>query len=187
MPSWSAMSRRGLTCNSNMVLQKCIEGRLSSVPSQGTDLFKTQLKTCIHLLYAFIYLFFFYRNVIIHFIHLAFHYNLWLHVIKSATTIISFLLNNFYCYSITVVCIFSPSLHPTSAKPTSLPHLHPPPWFCPCVLYSSSCNPLSPLPPPHSPLAIVTLFLISMSLVIFCLLFSFVDYVPVMLLKECQY
>ena len=38
---------------------------------------------------------------------------------------------------------------------------------------------LSPLSPPHSPLAIVTSFLISMSLVIFCLLFSFVDYVPV--------
>ena len=34
---------------------------------------------------------------------------------------------------------------PTPAKPTSLPHLHSPPWFCPCVLYSSSCNPLSPL------------------------------------------
>ena len=34
-------------------------------------------------------------------------------------------------------------------------------------------------PSPHSPLAIVTMFLISMSLVIFCLLFSFVDYVPV--------
>ena len=50
---------------------------------------------------------------------------------------------NFYCYSITVVCIFSPSLHPTPAEPTSLPHLHPPPWFCPCVLYSSSCNILS--------------------------------------------
>ena len=32
---------------------------------------------------------------------------------------------------------------------------------------------------PHSPVAIVTMFLISMSLVIFCLLFSFVDYVPV--------
>ena len=48
-----------------------------------------------------------------------------------------------------------------------------------CVLYSSSYRPLSPLSPPHSPLAIVTLFLISMSLVIFCLLFSFVDYVPV--------
>ena len=34
---------------------------------------------------------------------------------------------NFYCYSITVACIFSPSLHPTPAEPTSLPHLHPPP------------------------------------------------------------
>ena len=86
---------------------------------------------------------------------------------------------NFYCYSITVVCLFSPFLHPTPAEPTSLPRLHPPPWFCPCVLYSSSCNTLSPLSPPHSPLVIVRLFLTSMSLVIFCLLFSFVDYVPV--------
>ena len=84
-----------------------------------------------------------------------------------------------YCYSITVVCIFSPTLHPTPSEPTSLPRLHPPPWFCPCVLYSSSCNPLSPLSLPHSPVAIVTMFLISMPLVIFCLLFSFVDYVPV--------
>ena len=92
---------------------------------------------------------------------------------------IFFLLNFFYCCSITVVCIFSPPLHPTLAKPTSLPHLHPPPWFCPCVLYSNSCIPLSPLSPPHSPLAIVRLFLTSMSLVIFCLLFSLVDYVPV--------
>ena len=50
---------------------------------------------------------------------------------------------------------------------------------CPCVLYSSSYRPLSPLSPPHSPLAVVTMFLISVSLVIFCLLFSFVDYVPV--------
>ena len=53
---------------------------------------------------------------------------------------------NFYCYSVTVVCIFSPSLHPTPTKPTFLPNLHPPPWFCPCVLYSSSCKPISPLP-----------------------------------------
>ena len=45
------------------------------------------------------------------------------------------------------------------------PHLHPPPWFCPCVFYSSSCNPLSSLAPPHSPLPIVRLFLTSMSLV----------------------
>ena len=39
---------------------------------------------------------------------------------------------NFYCYSITVVCLFSPSLCPTPAERTSLPHLQPPPWFCPC-------------------------------------------------------
>ena len=52
---------------------------------------------------------------------------------------------NFYCYSITVVCLFSPSLHITPAEPTSLPHLHPPPWFCPCVLHSSSWKPFSPL------------------------------------------
>ena len=84
---------------------------------------------------------------------------------------------NFYCYSITVVCLFSPSLHPTPTEHPSLPP--PPPWFCPCVLYSSSCNPLSPLSPPNSPLAIVRLLLTSMTLVIFYLLFSFVDYVPV--------
>ena len=90
-----------------------------------------------------------------------------------------FILLFFYCYSVTIVCIFFPSLHPIPANPTSLPHLSPPLWFCPCVLYSSSCKPLSPLSPPHSPVAIVTSFLISMTLVIFCLLFSFVDYVPV--------
>ena len=73
----------------------------------------------------------------------------------SHKNIILYLLSFFYCCSITVVCIFSPPLHPTPAKPTSLPHLHPPPWFCPCVLYSSSCNPLSSLSPPHSPLAII--------------------------------
>ena len=81
---------------------------------------------------------------------------------------------------------FSPFFHPTPAKPTSLPHLHPPPWFCPWVLYSSSCNPLSPLSPPHSPLAIVKLFLTSVkSLVIFCLLFCFVDYAPVKVRSVC--
>ena len=93
--------------------------------------------------------------------------------------ILSSFLNIFYCYSITIVCLFSPSLHPTPADPTSLPHLYPPPWFCPGVLYSSSCNPLSSLSPPHSLPAIVRVLLTSMSLVIFCLLFSSVDYVPV--------
>ena len=86
---------------------------------------------------------------------------------------------NFYCYSITVVCLFSPSLHPTPAEKTSLRHFHPHHRFCPCVLYSSSCNPLFPLSTPHSPLALVRLFLTSMSLVIFCLFFSSIDYVPV--------
>ena len=99
--------------------------------------------------------------------------------IHSEIIIFLFFLKNFFIVIQLVVCIFSPSLHPTPVNPTSLPHLYPPPWFCPCVLYSSSCKPLSPLSPPHSPLAIVTLFLISMSLVVFCLLFSFVDYVPV--------
>ena len=78
---------------------------------------------------------------------------------------------NFYCYSITVVCIFSPSLHPTPAKATSLPSLHPFHWFCLCVLYITSWKLLSPRSPPHSPLTIVRLFLTSMSLVIFRLLF----------------
>ena len=86
---------------------------------------------------------------------------------------------NFYWYSITVVCLFAPSLHPTPAEPTSFPYLHPPPWFCPCVLYSSSCKSLSPLDPPHSRLAIVRFILTSTSLVIFCLLFPSIDYVPV--------
>ena len=84
-----------------------------------------------------------------------------------------FFFNFFYCYAITVVCLFSPSLYPTPGEPTSLPPLHPPPWFCPCVLYSSSCNPLFPLSLPHSPLAIVRLFLTTMSLVILCLLLFF--------------
>ena len=83
------------------------------------------------------------------------------------------------CYSITVACIFSPPHYPTPAKPASLPCFHPSLWFCPCVLYRSSWKPLSQLYSPHSHLAIVRLFLTSISLVIFCLLFSSVDYVPV--------
>ena len=54
---------------------------------------------------------------------------------------------NFYCYSITVVCIFSPSLHPTPAKPTSLPHLHTPLDF---VHLSFIVVPV--IPSPHCPL-----------------------------------
>ena len=40
--------------------------------------------------------------------------------------------------SFTVVCIFSHPVPPTPSKPISLPCFHPPPWFCLCVLYSSS-------------------------------------------------
>ena len=90
-----------------------------------------------------------------------------------------FLFLNVYCYSNRVVCLFFPSLHPTQAEPKSLPHFHPPPGLCPCVLYNSSYNPLFPLFPPHSPLATARVFPPSMSLVAFCLLFSFVDYVTV--------
>ena len=96
-----------------------------------------------------------------------------------SSAVVLFFILIFYCYSITVVCLFSPSLHPTPAEPSSVSHLHRPPWFCPCVLYSSSRNPLSSLSLPHSPLTIVRLFLTSMSLVIFCLLFSSIYYVPV--------
>ena len=42
----------------------------------------------------------------------------------------SFLKKHFlYCCSITVVCIFSPPLHSTPAKPPSLPFSPSPPWY----------------------------------------------------------
>ena len=93
--------------------------------------------------------------------------------------IISSFFKSLYCCSFTVVCIFSSLLPSTPAKRPSLPCFYPPPWFCPCAPYSSSGKPFSPLSPPQSTLAIVRLFLIWMSLVIFCLLFSSVDYIPV--------
>ena len=69
-------------------------------------------------------------------------------------------------------------------SPTPQPNLPPslastlPLNFSICPL-QQFCKPFSPLSPPFSPLDIVRLFLISMFLVIFCLLFSFVVYVPV--------
>ena len=43
-------------------------------------------------------------------------------------------------YSVTIVCIFSPSLHPTPANPTSLPHLNEvfKQTFFSCIQVSSS-------------------------------------------------
>ena len=93
-----------------------------------------------------------------------------------------FLIKHFFLLLFNYSCLhFLPTAppHPTPAKPTSLPCLHPPPWFCPCVPYTSSWKSLSPLSTPHSPLVIVRLLLTSMSLVIFCLLFFLVDQVPV--------
>ena len=71
----------------------------------------------------------------------------------------------FYVYSVTIVCIFAPSLHPTPANPTSLPHLYPPPWFCPCVLYSPLVSVV--VPPPS--LLIVFIWVLSL-FVLMCLL-----------------
>ena len=92
----------------------------------------------------------------------------------------------FYLFIVKFLLLFNYScLHflPIPPPHPSQPHLSPRPLpsllilsMCPCVLYSSSCKPLSSLSPPHSPLAIVRLFLTSVSLVIFCLLISFVDY-----------
>ena len=69
-----------------------------------------------------------------------------------------------------------------SPHPSTPPQTNPPPSPTATlpldfVLVSFIIVPVNPSP--HSPLAIVRLFLTSMSLVIFCLLFSFVDYVPV--------
>ena len=83
------------------------------------------------------------------------------------------LLFNYSCVPFLPILPLPPSWTPLP------PQLHPSPWFSPCVIYSSSSNPLSSLSPPHSPLPIVGLFLTSMSLVIFCFLFSSIYYVPV--------
>ena len=96
---------------------------------------------------------------------------------KSVVTNIIFCLDFpfffFNCCSSTVVSIFSPPLSPSS--PTPPPTLNPIPlWLCPCVLYTCSLtilglfSPLSSLP---SLLVTISLFFISMSLLIFCLLF----------------
>ena len=62
----------------------------------------------------------------------------------------------------------NPRPSPTSTHPLGFVHVS---FIVVPVIPSSHCPP----PPP----AMVRLFLTSMSLVIFCLLFSFVDYVPV--------
>ena len=80
----------------------------------------------------------------------------------------SFFLKLLFNYSCLHFVPASPS-HPSQTH--LLPCPHPPPGFCPCVLYSSYRKPLFPPSPPHSPLAIVRVLLTTMSLVIFCLQF----------------
>ena len=50
---------------------------------------------------------------------------IWHHPLRKPTSL--FFKKNFYCYSITVVCLFSPSLHPTPAEPPLPPSLPPSP------------------------------------------------------------
>ena len=82
----------------------------------------------------------------------------------------------FYCCSITVVCIYPPPQPNPPPSLASTPHL----GFVHVsfIVVPENRSPHC-LSHPSSPLAVVRLFLISMSMVIFCLLFSFVDYVPV--------
>ena len=78
----------------------------------------------------------------------------------------------FYFFSITVVCIFSPpqpNPPPSPASPIPLGFVH----------VSFTVVPENPSPHCPLPTPLWLLFLTSMSLVIFCLLFSSVDYVPV--------
>ena len=85
-------------------------------------------------------------------------------------TFLFFLILIFYCYSITVVCPFSPSLHPTPADPPPSPTSTLPLDFVHVSFIVVPVIPSSHCPPP---LAIGRLLLTSMSLVIFCLLFFF--------------
>ena len=72
--------------------------------------------------------------------------------------------------------------HSHPSQPSPLPTLYPTPfWLCPCVHYTcflTTLTPLPPLAPSTSPVVTISLFLFSVSLVIFCLLACFVDYVP---------
>ena len=85
----------------------------------------------------------------------------------------------FYCFSSTVVSIFFPLHSPCPTHP-HLPPLILPPLalsICPLYMFLDDPSPIFPHyhPPPSHPLVTVSLFFISMSLVLFYLLVSFVD------------
>ena len=88
--------------------------------------------------------------------------------------------DSFLCFYLNVFFLIAVQLQlsPFSPHPSTRPQPNPPPSPAETVLFgfvhvSFIVVPetLSPVSPPHSPLAIVRLFLTSMSLVIFCLLF----------------
>ena len=94
--------------------------------------------------------------------------------------VVFFSFSFFYCCSCTVVSIFPSLLSPAPPTPTSHPQSYPL-WLCPWVLYTCSLmtlSLLSPVTPFPSPLVTVSLFFISMSLVIFYFLVCFVDQLP---------
>ena len=76
----------------------------------------------------------------------------------------------FYYCSSTVFCLFPPPQPNPPALTTSLP-FPPSRRYCPCLLYNCSCEPfnLFSLIPPIPSLVAVSLFPISVALVIFCL------------------
>ena len=86
--------------------------------------------------------------------------------------------NIFYCCSNTVFCLFFPRLPTTAALHSSLLCFHTPLLFIvhvPFIIVPANPSPFPSLSPPLFPQVTVSLFSISMSLVIFCLLVHFVD------------
>ena len=86
-----------------------------------------------------------------------------------------FFFNFNYCCLITVVCILSPPPPPQPNNPPPSPASTSILSMCPLQQLLKTPLPTGPPRPP----ATVRLLLTSMSLLIFCLLFSSVDYVPV--------
>ena len=87
----------------------------------------------------------------------------------------------FYCCSSTLVSIFWPSLSSSPPTPTSHHQSYRPLALSmgPRHMFLGDPSPSSPCyPPPPSPLVTISLFFISMSLVIFWLLVCIVVYVP---------
>ena len=87
--------------------------------------------------------------------------------------ILTVLLKN-YCYSTTVVSIFTPPHPPVPSVPASHPRPYPL-WLYPCVLYTCSLMALPLLSCLTSALVPVSLFFISMSPIIFCFFICFVE------------